>query len=155
MAYFTYDELKLQLSPAIVDKVFGSGSELGFGDISAVSGSLRFTQMSEQASGYIDAFLEPAGYTIPVATPTAFIKRAAIYRCIADIYALADIPINEQLIETVSRNESLLHDIATGKITSPGDTQDTDTGTGGHTFSSSTGTDAAQLDKDSLNGTFY
>lgn len=155
MAYFTYDELKLQLSPAIVDRIFGSGSQTGFGEISATSGSLRFTQMAEQASGYVDAFLEPAGYTVPLTSPSYFVKRAAIYRCIADIYALSDIPINEQIQDTVNRNESLLHDIATGKITIPGTDQNVDTGTGGHVFTATSGSGGGYFSKTNLGGAFF
>jgi len=155
MAYFTLQEFQLQLSPAISNRIFGDGSELGFGEIGATSGSLRFTQLAEQASGYVDAFLEPAGYQVPLNNPTPFIKRAAIYRCIADIYGLADLPVNEHLMETVSRNESLLHDLAIGKIPIPGKTQDLDTGTGGHSFSAASGSAGPVFGKTQLGGTFF
>lgn len=155
MAYFTADELKLQLSPQIYDRIFGTGSETGFGEIGAASGSLRFTQMQQQADGYIDAFLEPAGYSVPLSNPNAFIKRASMYRMIADIYALADLPVNEQIMDTINRNDSILHDIATGKIPVPGQTQATDTGTGGHVFTATSGSGGPAFSKGSLGGTFF
>lgn len=154
MAYFTFDEFKLQLSPEIANRIFGNGSNLGFGEISATSGSLRFTQLSNQACGYVDAFLEPAGYTVPLDSPSHFIKRAALYRCIADVYALANLPVNEQLLETVSRNESVLHDIATGKIPVPGKTQSTSTGTGGHVFTATSGSGGSYT-RNNMGGVFF
>lgn len=154
MAYFSRMEAELQLSPAIIGKVFGSGGESGWGEISETSGSLRFDQMAEQASGYVDAFLEPAGYTVPLATPSAFVKRCAMFRFIADVYALAELPINEQLLDTINRNDSLLHDIATGKIVVADLSQEVDVGTGGHVFTSATGSLAPQFSRNALGGTF-
>ncbi len=154
MAYFTRTEVELQLSPDIVGKIFGDSTQTGFGGISQVSGTLRFSQMAEQSSGYVDAFLEPAGYSVPIPSPSPFIKRCAIYRFIADVYALADLPINDQITEAVDRNESILHDIAVGKIQIPGQTQDTESGTGGNVFSATTGSLGVQMGKSKLAGTF-
>lgn len=155
MAYFTKQEVQLQLSPDIYDRLFGVGSNVGFGEIDEASGALRFDQLAEQASGYVDAFLEPAGYTVPIAVPSPFIKRCAIFRFIVDVLALANLPINEQLNETASRNESVLHDIATGSIPVPGLAQDVSTGTGGNSFSSSTGSLGSLLGRASLGGRFF
>lgn len=156
MAYFSQDELKLQLSPAIYDRIFGAGSVTGFGEISATSGSLRFTQLAEQASGYVDAFLEPAGYAVPLASPSHFIKRAAMYRFIVDVYMIADIPVSDTMLEEVRRTESVLHDIATGKIPVPGlDPSTISAGAGGHIFTATTGSFGQQLGKGKLGGTFF
>lgn len=154
MAYFSRQEAELQLSPAIMDRIFGAGSELGFGEIGATSGSLRFTQMSEQASSYVDLYLKPAGFAVPLSSVPAIIKQIAIDKFIVSVYVYADLPINDVLLAQVGFNDSVLQKISIGELDLDGPKQDLNTGTGGSLFTSSAGSLGPQLGKAQLGGTF-
>ena len=154
MSYFSQSEFELILSPAIYNKIFGNGSSEGWGGISPASGSLRFEMLSAQASSYVDAFLEPAGYSVPLDSPNDFVKRCAMYRCLVDVMALMNEPISDRIAEMVNRNESILHDIATGKIPVPNTTSSTSTGVGGSVWSAQTGSLGVQVSKSRLAGRF-
>lgn len=155
MAYFTEEQFKLVLSPEHFNNIFGKGSNKGWGGISATSGSLRFEMFAEQASGFVDAFLEPAGYSVPIANPSAFMVRCALYRCVIDVLGAMNIPVSEHYVNTAERNESVLHDIATGKIPIPGIPSSTVTGVGGSLSSNSSKPENdAQLSRRKLRGTW-
>lgn len=155
MAYFTIHEFKLLLSPALVEKIFGVDANPGWGGISAASGSMRFDQFAQQASDYVDAFLQVQGIEIPVANPNGFIKRCALYRCAVDVLAFMDEPISDDIKETASRNESILYDIATGKLSPPNVDTRVDAGVGGSSFSDTEGNLGAVFTKRKMNGTFF
>lgn len=155
MAYVNENEFKLLLSPEIYNRIFGNGSDTGFGGISATSGSLRFEQFAEQASGYVDSFLSVQGVEVPVSNPTPFIKRCALYRCYLDVMAFMNIQVSDDIRETAARNESILYDIAIGKISPPGTSTPIDAGVGGNSFSPITGSLGGQLSKSKLSGRFF
>jgi len=153
MTYFNSNDIKLHLSPAIYDNIFGSGSQTGFGGISAVSGSLRFTQLANEASDYVDSFLLAGGYDVPLSSPPQLVKRAAIFRFVADVYTMQSIPINDQLLRTIEYNDSVLEQISIGKFKLTNTAEKTTEGVGGHLFSQTTGSFGTQLGN-KLFGTF-
>lgn len=155
MAYFTQEDIKLFLSPDIFDRFFGSSTQDGWGGLPFASGSAKFEMLAEQASGYVDAFFEPAGYTTPLDPVSHFVKRCAMYRFIIDVYSIMDETVPEGIRETAARNESILHDIATGKISSPANASSTETGVGGFAMSPVTGSAGGLLSKDKLWGSYY
>ncbi|MEQ8959775.1 MAG: DUF1320 family protein [Coleofasciculus sp. C2-GNP5-27] len=130
-----------------------SGAVLYGGTTVATTGSV-IGQFISGASSYVDSFLEPAGYDVPLSTVPAAIQEITAWKAWEGLLIRCNTPVPDEVRQQVDHAEGFLLALSEKKIVLPNTGVNTETAPGGYSIGDASGSVFTFFTLGNMRGTF-